>query len=149
MPAIPIKGVVTEKGYGHFSRCRPRFYEQVKRIEGIELRPGTINIRVNGAMPVPSREAVRVEGLDDIDLSDNQDILITPCRSNQYFGYWILPVFKGTQTPNPLGHYPDQTIEVSFADELPNIKPGVELELILLDSTNETYALVPGKSDQP
>jgi hypothetical protein len=137
MPAILIKGVVAENGYGHFSRCRPKFYEYVKRIEGTKLRPGTINIRVNGAMPVPSKSAVRVAGLDEIDLSDNQDILITLCRSNQYSGYWILPVFKGTQTPNPRGHYPHQIIEVSFADELPNITPGVELDLILLDSTDK------------
>jgi len=66
------------------------------------LHPGTINIRVNGAMPIPSKEAVRVEELDDIDLRGNQDILITPGRSNQHYGYWILPVFKGTQTPKPL-----------------------------------------------
>jgi hypothetical protein len=136
MAPILITGVVAEKGYGHFSSCRPKFYDYVKRTEGVKLRPGTINIRVNGAMPIPSEKAVRVEGLDEIDLIDNQDILITPCRSNQYSGYWIFPVFKGTRTPNPQGHYPHQIIEVSFADELPNIKPGVELDLILLDSTN-------------
>ena len=137
MPSILIRGVVAEKGYGHFSQCRPRFYDSVEKIEGRKLRPGTINIRVNGAMPIPSKEAIRVEGLDDIDLHDNQDILITPCRCNQYCGYWILPVFKGTQTPNPLGHYPHQIVEVSFADELPNMNPGVELDLILLDPTDD------------
>jgi len=78
MPFILIRGVVAEKGYGHFSQCRPRFYDSVEKIEGRKLRPGTINIRVNGAMPIPSKEAIRVEGLDDIDLRDNQDILITP-----------------------------------------------------------------------
>jgi hypothetical protein len=88
-------------------------------------------------MPFPSKNTVRVEELDDIDLRHNQDILITPCRCNQYCRYWILPVFKGTQTRNPLGHYPHHIIEVSFAHELPNIKPGVELGVILLDSTEE------------
>jgi hypothetical protein len=130
---------LAEKGYGHFSQLRPKFYESVERIEGRKLRPGTINIRVHGPMPIPSKQAIRIEGLDDIDRSDNdnQDILITPCTCNHYRGYWILPVFKGTQTPNPLGHYPHRIIEVSLEDELPNIKPGVELDVMLLDSTND------------
>ena len=98
------------------------------------MHPGTINIRVNGAMPIPSKEAVRVEELDDIDLRGNQDILITPGRSNQHYGYWIL---QGHPDSEALGHYPHQIIEVSLADELPNIKPGVELDLILLDSTDD------------
>ena len=134
MSAILIKGVVAERGYGHFSQCRPKFYECLEKIDGRKLRPGTINIRVQGAMPVPSKDAIRVEGLDDIDLRDNQDILITPCSYNQFRGYWILPVFKGTQTPNPLGHYPHQIIEVSFAEELRNIQPGMELNLLLSNS---------------
>src|SRR5258708_4883934 len=44
-------------------------------------------------------------------------------------GFWILPVFKATWNPNPAGHFPNQIIEISLAQEFPNIAPGLTVSL--------------------
>jgi hypothetical protein len=47
-------------------------------------------------------------------------------------GFWVLPVFKGSNCPNPKGHLPKGIIEVSLVEKLPNIAPGLEVSLEIL-----------------
>jgi hypothetical protein len=74
----------------------------------------------------------RIPGQDQIDLDHNQDILITPCLMGGRPGFWILPVFKGTNHPNPKGHLPKGIVEVSLVEKLPNIAPGLKVSLEIL-----------------
>ena len=125
-----FKGKVTEPGFGHFRKCRPKFYQTVLAVTGVALYWGTINVRIDGEMPqFPLPNTQRIPGQDQIDIDHNQDILITPCVMDGRPGFWILPVFKGTCDPNPLGHFPKQIIEVSLVEELPNIAPGLAVSL--------------------
>jgi hypothetical protein len=111
---VMFKGEVAEPGFGHFSKCRPKFYQNVLDLSGVALYQGTINIRIDGEMPhFPMLNTRRIPGQDQIDLDHNQDILITPCVMEGRPGFWILPVFKGTWDPNPAGHFPKNTATAS------------------------------------
>jgi CTP-dependent riboflavin kinase len=128
-----FKGQVAGPGFGHFSKCRPKFYQNVLDLSGLSLYPGTINVKIDGDLPgFPMPKTQRVAGQDQIDLDHNQDILITPCSMEGRPGFWILPVFKGTNHPNPVGHLPKGIIEVSLIEKLPNIAPGLKLSLEIL-----------------
>jgi len=74
------KGKYEKNGCGHFSKYRPKFYAEVERQTGIRLQRGTLNIRcepdVFGAIPEP---VMRIDGVDEIDMNANQDLLIAPC----------------------------------------------------------------------
>jgi hypothetical protein len=121
-----FRGEVAEPGFGHFRKYRPKFYQTVLALSGVALYRGTINVRINGEMPrFPLPETRRIPGQDQIDLNDNQDILITPCVLEGCPGFWILPVFKGTWSPNPAGHFTNQIIEISLVEQFPNIAPGL------------------------
>ena len=120
-----FKGEVAGPGFGHFGKCRPTFYQTVAARTGVALYHGTINVRIQGEMPrFPMPDTQRIPGQDQIDLDHNQDILITPCVMVGCPGFWILPVFKGTWDPNPLGHFPNHIIEISLEAKLENIAPG-------------------------
>lgn len=128
-----FKGQVAGAGFGHFSKCRPKFYQNILDLSGLSLHQGTINIKIDGEMPhFPMPKTQRVPGQDQIDLDHNQDILITPCLMEGRPGFWILPVFKGTNLPNPKGHLPKGIIEVSLIEKLPNIAPGIKVSLEIL-----------------
>ena len=128
-----FKGQVAGPGYGHFSKCRPKFYQNVLDLSGLSLHTGTINVKIDGDMPhFPMPTTQRILGQDQIDLDDDQDILITPCLMEGRPGFWILPVFKGSNRPNPKGHLPKGIIEVSLVEKLPNIAPGLEVSLEIL-----------------
>jgi hypothetical protein len=130
---VMFKGEVAEPGFGHFSKCRPKFYQNVLDLSGVALYQGTINIRIDGEMPhFPMLNTRRIPGQDQIDLDHNQDILITPCVMEGRPGFWILPVFKGTWDPNPAGHFPKNIIEISLFEELPNMAPGLTVSLEIL-----------------
>jgi len=125
-----FRGLVAEPGFGHFSKYRPKFYRAVLDLSGVALREGTINVRIEGEMPrFPLPHTQRITGQDQIDFEHNQDILVTPCVMEGCPGFWILPVFKGTWEPNPKGHFPKHIIEISLAEELPNITPGLNVSL--------------------
>jgi len=125
-----FRGVVAEPGFGHFSKYRPKFYRAVFELSCVALYQGTINVRIDGEMPrFPLPNTQRIAGQDQIDFEHKQDILITPCVMEGRPGFWILPVFKGTCNPNPAGHFPKHIIEISLADELPNITPGLNVSL--------------------
>ena len=133
MRAGMFTGHVAQAGFGHFSKCRPRFYQNVLDLSGLSLHPGTINIKIDGELPhFPLPKTHRVPGQDQIDLDHDQDILVTPCVMEGRPGFWILPVFKGTNLPNPKGHLPKGIIEVSVIENLPNIAPGVKVSLEIL-----------------
>lgn len=123
-------GEVAEPGFGHFRTCRPKFYRAVLDLSGVDLYQGTINVKIDGEMPqFPLPKTLRIPGHDQIDIDDNQDILITPCVMASRPGFWILPVFKGTWNPNPKGHFPNHIIEISLAEKLDNIAPGLRVSL--------------------
>ncbi len=125
-----FKGEVAGPGFGHFGKCRPKFYEAVLDLTGVGLRWGTINIRIDGEMPqFPLPSTQRIAGKDQIDFDDKQDILITPCVMEGRAGFWILPVFKGTWNPNPEGHFRNKIIEISLVEEFPGIAPGLAVSL--------------------
>lgn len=125
-----FKGVVAGPGFGHFRKYRQNFYRTVLDLSGVALRPGTINVRIDGHLPrYPLPNTRRIPAQDQIDFDHNQDILITPCVMEGRPGFWILPVFKGTWNPNPAGHFPNHIIEISLTEELPNIFPGVPVSL--------------------
>jgi len=133
---VIFKGEVAGPGFGHFRELRPKFYQTVLDLSGVALYRGTINVRIKGEMPhFPLPNTQRIPGQDQIDLDDNQDILITPCVMEGRPGFWILPVFKGTWNPNPLGHFKNQIIEISLVEKLPNIAPGLNVSLEIPDST--------------
>jgi hypothetical protein len=133
MSRATFKGQVAETGFGHFSKCRPKFYQIVLDLSGLSLHKGTINVRIDGEMPhFPMSKTQRIPGQDQIDLDDNQDIFITPCLMEGWPGFWILPVFKGSNRPNPKGHWPKGIIEVSLVEKLPSIAPGLEVSLEIL-----------------
>ena len=128
-----FKGRVAGLGFGHFSKCRPKFYQNILGLSGLSLHPGAINVKIDGKMPYfPMPKTQRIVGQDQIDLDDNQDILITPCLMQGRPGFWILPVFKRTNHPNPKGHLPHGIIEISLVEKLPNIAPGVKVSLEIL-----------------
>jgi hypothetical protein len=128
-----FKGHVAWPGYGHFRKCRPKFYQNVLDLSRLSLYKGTINIKIDGDIPhFPMPTTRRIPGQDQIDLDDDQDILITPCLMEGRPGFWILPVIKGSNRPNPNGHLPRGIIEVSLVEELPNITPGLEVSLEIL-----------------
>jgi hypothetical protein len=128
-----FKGQVAGPGFGHFSKCRPKFYQNVLDLSGLSLHQGTINVKIDGEMPhFPMPKTQRIPGQDQIDLDHNQDILITPCLMGGRPGFWILPVFKGTNHPNPKGHLPKGIVEVSLVEKLPNIAPGLKVSLEIL-----------------
>jgi CTP-dependent riboflavin kinase len=128
-----FKGQVAEPGFGHFSKYRPRFYQNVLELTGLSLYQGTINVKINGEMPdFPMPTTQRIPGQDQIDLDHNQDILVTPCVMEGRSGFWILPVFKATNQPNPKGHLPRGIIEISLVEKLPNIAPGLSVSLEIL-----------------
>ena len=125
-----FKGKVAGPGFGHFSKYRPKFYQSVTAVSGVALYHGTINVRIDGEMPrFPLPDTQRIPAQDQIDFDDNQDILITPCLMQQLRGFWILPVFKGSWDPNPAGHFFKHIIEISLAEELPNVIPGLNVSL--------------------
>jgi hypothetical protein len=127
---VMFRGAVAEPGFGHFSKYRPKFYRAVLDLCGVALYQGTINVRIEGEMPhFPLPITQRIPGQDQIDFEHNQDILITPCAMEGRPGFWILPVFKGTWDPNPAGHFPKRIIEISLAEEFPNISPGLTVSL--------------------
>lgn len=128
-----FKGEVAEPGFGHFSKCRRKFYQNVLDLSGLALCQGTINIRINGEMPhFPMPNTRRIPGQDQIDLDHNQDILITPCVIEGQPGFWILPVFKGTWDLNPAGHFPKNIIEISLIEKLTNMTPGLTVYFEIL-----------------
>jgi hypothetical protein len=51
MSAGMFKGQVAGAGFGHFSKCRPKFYQNILDLSGLSLHQGTINIRIDGEMP--------------------------------------------------------------------------------------------------
>jgi len=125
-----FKGEVAEPGFGHFGKYRPKFYQAVFALSGVALYHGTINVKIDGEMPrFPLSDTRRIAAQDQIDFDDNQDILITPCMMEVCPGFWILPVFKGTLNPNPLGHFFNHVIEISLVEKLPNIAPGHAVSL--------------------
>lgn len=133
MSAGAFTGRVERPGFGHFSKCRPKFYQNVLDLTGLSLYQGTINIKIDGEMPrFPMPKTQRIPGQDQIDLDDDQDILITPCLMKGRPGFWILPVFRGTNVPNPGGHLPKGIIEVSLIEKLQNIAPGTKVCLQIL-----------------
>src|SRR5262249_23801258 len=89
---VMFKVEVAEPGFGHFSKYRPKFYRMVLTLSGMDLRRGTINVRIDGEMPrYPQSNTQRIPAQDQIDFDDNQDILITPCVMEGRPGFWILP----------------------------------------------------------
>jgi hypothetical protein len=123
-----FKGKVAEPGFGHFGTCRPKFYQTMLDLSGMNLHRGTINVKIDGEMPhFPLPNTRRIAGQDQIDLNDNQDILITPCVMEGCPGFWILPVFQGTWNPNPAGHFTNQIIEISLVEKLPKITSGLQV----------------------
>lgn len=77
---VMFKGEVAGPGFGHFRKCRPKFYQAVLALSGVALYRGTINVRIDGEMPYfPLPDTQRIPGQDQIDLDHNQDILPTPC----------------------------------------------------------------------
>jgi hypothetical protein len=40
-----FKGQVAGPGFGHFSKCRPKFYQNVLDLSGLSLHQGTINVK--------------------------------------------------------------------------------------------------------
>jgi hypothetical protein len=125
-----FRGEVAERGFGHFSKFRPKFYQTVLALTDMALYRGTINVRIEGQMPhFPWPNTQRIPGQDQIDIDHKQDILITPCVMEARRGFWILPVFMGTWNPNPEGHFPQHIIEISLVEELPGLAPGLPVSL--------------------
>jgi CTP-dependent riboflavin kinase len=95
---------------------RPKFYVEVEKRTGLRLHPGTINIRCEPEtflnIPEPS---LCIEGVDEIDLTEDQYLLLGPCSIQGIRGYRILPVVR----PNrKAGHDCEGIIEVSLVRKL-------------------------------
>jgi hypothetical protein len=57
-----FKGQVAGPGFGHFSKCRPKFYQNELDLTGVALYRGTINIRIYAEMPhfpMPNTRRIR------------------------------------------------------------------------------------------
>jgi len=125
-----VKGKYEKNGYGHFSKHRPKFYAEVEKQTGIRLRQGTLNIRCEphlfGSIPHP---ILRIGGVDEIDIKENQDLLLHPCSIRGVQGYRILPIIRPSTRA---GH--ENVIEVSLKDELSDIRDGDELEVYFPDA---------------
>jgi hypothetical protein len=116
-----VRGIYVP-GHNH-SGLRPKFYES------LGLWKGTINIQLlpetDESLILPNE---RVPGLDPIDLNENQDFLIRPCRLKSGSGYQILPINKTTSQPR--GHHSEKVIEIALTKKV-EIKPNEELEVEL------------------
>ena len=117
-----FKGGVAGSGFGHFRECRPKFYEAVLALSGMALHCGSINLKIYREMPrFPLPNTQRIPGQEQIELDHNRDIPVTPCLMEGQPGFWILPMFKGTNLPNPNVNLPGGVIEVSLLGKLPQI----------------------------
>jgi CTP-dependent riboflavin kinase len=125
-----IQGTYLKSGLGHFSTCRPKFYAEVEKRTGLRLHPGTINIRCKpeefSTIPEP---ALRIEGIDEIDIIEDQYLLLGPCSIQGVQGYRILPVVRPDRKA---GHDDEGIVEISLVKTL-DLRDGQELEVTFPD----------------
>ena len=127
-----VRGTYIQPGLGHFSTLRPEFYAEVEKRTGLRLHPGTINIRCEPeafrTIPKPS---LCIEGVDEIDLTEDQYLLLGPCSIRGVRGYRILPIVR----PNrKAGHDSEGIIEISLVKRL-ELQNREELEVTFPDES--------------
>lgn len=129
-----IKGRYIKSGLGHFSQYRPKFYAEVEKRTGFRLHPGTINIQCEPeafrTIPEPS---LRIEGVDEIDVREDQYLLLGPCSIKGIQGYRILPVVRPSRKA---GHDSENIIEISLVKKL-DLRNGEELAVTFSDQPLE------------
>jgi hypothetical protein len=118
-----VKGIICEKGLGHFSQRIARYPDVFRNATGEDLVPGTINIQVGG--PIPIREQFRICGTDIGE--PDQDLLFEVCRVNGIWAYRIRPYNLVTGA----GGWGDHILEVSSKDTIPNVTPHSEATIAL------------------
>src|SRR5215813_6464746 len=126
-----IRGTYLKSGLGHFSTCRPKFcrpkfYAEVEKRTGLALHPGTINIRCEPEVfPAVPEAALRIDGVDEIDLNEDQYLLLGPGSIKGIQGYRILPVVRPDRKA---GHDSEGIIKISLVGKL-DLRNGDELEV--------------------
>ena len=127
-----IRGTYLKSGLGHFSTCRSKFYAEVRKRTGLRLHPGTINIRCEPeAFPTIPEPSMRIEGVDEIDINEDQYLLLGPCSIKGIRGYRILPVVRPDRKA---GHDAEGIIEISLVGKL-DLRNGEELEVTFPDES--------------
>jgi CTP-dependent riboflavin kinase len=127
-----IRGTYLKSGFGHFSTCRPKFYAEVEKRTGLSLHPGTINMLCEPeAFRTIPEPALRIEGVDDIDVNEDQYLLLGPCSIKGVQGYRILPVVRPDRKA---GHDSEGIIEISLVRKL-DLHNGEELEVTFPDGS--------------
>jgi hypothetical protein len=115
---IRISGVV-QSGHRHFSErmtVSPAVFEAAT---GESLYPGTLNVKVSESLPI--REDFRIQD----PLNPAQDLLFEICRINGRWAYRIRPYHRETGE----GGHGDNVLEIACSAEIPNAKPGREMEI--------------------
>src|SRR6266852_2802499 len=95
-----------EQGCKHFQQrlSREAFRAAYLKATGEQLHKGTLNVKVNGCIPV--KEHFRIQGKDIGE--PTQDLLFEICRVNQIWAYRIRPLDLYTGA----GGHGDDTLEI-------------------------------------
>jgi len=127
-----VRGTYVQSGLGHFSTLRPKFYAEVEKRTGLRLHAGTINIRCEPQAFLTIPEPIlRIEGVDEIDLTEDQYLLLGPCSIRGIRGYRILPVVRPDRKA---GHDCEGIIEISLVEKL-DLQNRDELEITFPDES--------------
>ena len=115
-----IKGQVVQ-GFRHFQQRMTNFRNAFRDATGEELFPGTLNVKVDGKMPINEHFRIRGATIGE----PNQDLLFEVCRVNGLWAYRIRPYNLQDGT----GGHGDDTLEIACCQEIPNVAPGSPVEV--------------------
>jgi len=96
--------------------------EVFERATGERLYPGTLNVNVGQQIPI--KEHFRIRGAEINE--PEQDLLFEVCRINGLWAYRIRP-FDAVGG----GGHGDEILEIACSKKIPNVGPGVEVEIAL------------------
>ena len=122
MNSVIIKGRVV-RGCNHFQVRMTKFRDIFRTKVGLELVPGTINVKIDH--PVAVREDFRIRG-EEINEGE-QDLIFERCRINGLNAYRIRPSHRTTG----IGGHGDDTLEICCPQRVPGVDVGVEVEVEL------------------
>ena len=120
---IIVRGSICPKSQGRkdFSRRMREYPEVFERATGERLYEGTVNVNVG--RPIPVREHFRIHGKE---INESEEFVFEVCRINGLWAYRIRPLDAMGG-----GGHGAHILEISCSREIPNIGPGIDVEIAL------------------
>ena len=121
---IILNGLVCpdEQGAKHFSKRMTKYPEVFERATGERLYPGTLNVNVGQQIPIKGHFRIRGAEISE----PEQDVLFEVCRIDGLWAYRIRPLDAMGG-----GGHGDDILEIACSKKIPNVGPGVEVEIAL------------------